>query len=80
MIAAMESRGDIRSWGRAVVSALVAVVLLGVVFAVVPDRLTKFIEYRSSAIVRDVVVTVWFGAAIVASVWTLVRLQRRGTI
>ena len=70
-----------RSWPRAALVAVVAVVLLGLVFAVVPDRLALLVEGRGGAgVLRDVVLTIWFVVAVAGTAWALVWLQRRGMI
>lgn len=75
------TRGWARSWPRAALVAVVAVVLLGLAFAVVPDRLALLVERRGGgAVLRDAVLTVWFVVAVAGTAWALVWLQRRGIL
>lgn len=69
------------SWPRAAVTALGVVVVLGLVFAVVPDRVADVLERRDvSSDGRDFVLLAWWLAAVVLVPWVLSRLQRRGLL
>ena len=69
------------SWPRATLTALGLVVVLGLVFAVVPDRIADALERRDvSSDGRDLVLLAWWLAAVVLVPWVLSRLQRRGLL
>ena len=69
------------SWPRAAVTALGVVVVVGLVFAVVPDRIADALERRDvSSDGRDFALLGWWLAAVVLVPWVLSRLQRRGLL
>ena len=70
-----------RTWLRAGVASVAICGALGVLFAVVPHRLTLLVERLSrSTPLRDGVLTVWFLVAIPVIALVLSRLQRKGII
>jgi hypothetical protein len=76
-----EFAGGSLSWPRAAVTSLAVVVVLGLVFAMLPDRIADALERRDvSPDGRDLVLLAWWLAAVVAVPWVLTRLQRRGLL
>lgn len=70
-----------RTWLRAGAASVAICGTLGVLFAVVPHRLTLLVERLShSTAFRDGVLTLWFLMAVPVVALALSRLQRKGII
>ncbi len=66
-------------WGRVSLMGLAIWVCAVVGFAVVPDRAISYLSPRVSPVVRDLLVLLVFGSALVLVSWLFVRLQNRRT-
>lgn len=66
-------------WGRASLMGLAVWVCAVAGFAVVPDQAISYLSPRVSPAIRDLLVLLVFGAALVLVSWLFVRLQNQRT-
>ena len=69
--------GTRRSWGSAVGTSLVVLVVSILAFMVVPNELIAFLSTRVEPTARDLLVSVWWVLALVVCIWLFVRVQDR---
>jgi hypothetical protein len=65
------------SWGHAILTSAIVLVLAIVGFGIVPDRLITFLTTRITPTWRDLLVTLWVVGFFVFLTWLYVRLQPR---
>jgi hypothetical protein len=64
-------------WVHAFVTAAIMLVVSYVVFVLIPNNLLTYLTVHVNTRVRDLLILVWWVAALVFSCWLFVRLQRR---
>jgi hypothetical protein len=72
----VRSVSTVRSWVEPTVRAAVMLVASWVVFLAVPNRLLGYLSVHLVPTWRDVLMVVWWMAALVFACWLFVRLQR----
>ena len=64
------------TWGSAAVRAILMLLVCIVLFAIVPGYLLSYLTIRTSATMRDLLVTGWWAVGLLFALWLFVRLQR----
>ena len=65
------------SWALAIGLAAVMLLTSYLVFVLIPNNLLAYLATRTVPFTRDLLVTLWWSGAFVASCWLFVRLQRQ---
>ena len=64
------------SWLQGIVTAGIMLVVSYVVFVLIPNNLLTYLTLHVNTRTRDLLILIWWVAALVFSCWLFVRLQR----
>jgi hypothetical protein len=64
-------------WVHAIVTAAIMLVVSYSVFVLIPNNLLTYLTVHVNTRARDLLILLWWVAALVFSCWLFVRLQRR---
>jgi hypothetical protein len=65
-----------RRWGPSLVTAIIMLAVSYLVFVLIPNNLLSYLTLHTNPRTRDLLIVIWWVAALVFSCWVFVRLQR----